>query len=126
VLCKSNLKIVEILNNGLVNVVSFIPFEFNLIIPQDVIPEYVVKFPQHNILPSDCINESYTSLLNPVPIENVLSLKPSEFNLIISFLLKPEYSEKFPVHIILSSDCNITLLTVPVKPVPIVKHLFVF
>ena len=90
----------------ILNVLSIEPSVFNLTINLRARLLYDVNEPPTTNLPSDCCWIENGTLLNPVPILNVLSIVPLVFNLMILFLVVPLYEVKLPPIIILPSDCT--------------------
>ena len=66
----------------ILNVESIEPSELSLTIEFFVTEEYVVNDPPTTIFPLDCKYVEFTVPLNPPPILKLLSIEPSEFNLI--------------------------------------------
>jgi hypothetical protein len=109
----------------IVNPLSIEPSKFNLTIPLQLVPLYELKYPITIIFPSSWIFKSYTVpelnpvLANPEPMLKVVSIDPSEFNLIILLQLVPLYSIKVPPTNIFPSYCTLIRYTAALNPVPI-------
>ena len=110
------------------NVLSILPFVFNLAIWLQGVPLYDVNSPAIIIFPSDCKLIVLTLLFGPVPITNPASIEPFAFNLAIFLLAAPLYVvNNPPISIIPSLWILQALIAVAelvgelVTPVPILK-----
>ena len=109
-----------------VKVLSIVPPDVSLSKPFLELPEKLLKAPPTKIFPSFCICISYTiAELNPIVGINVASLTPSVSTLIKPLLLVSNcelYDVKSPPINILSSDCTLTIRTIPPNEIPVVPN----